>query len=88
MLSQFPDRLLTLTDWNALPEDNARYYELVDGVVVAVPRPPGRHQQAVWRLADQLEPQLPHAYCVVAQAELVITPGPVPTVRVPDLMGR
>ncbi|WP_218021114.1 Uma2 family endonuclease [Nocardia mikamii] len=33
----WPDRLLTMADWEALPEDNSRSYELVEGVLIVVP---------------------------------------------------
>ncbi|WP_069165506.1 Uma2 family endonuclease [Nocardia altamirensis] len=82
----WPDHLLTLADWIALPEDNSRSYELVEGVLVVSPRPVSMHQRAVWRFAAQLEPQLPATHGVLAEAELVIDPGPPSTVRVPDVL--
>lgn len=82
----WPDHLLTLEDWIALPEDNSRNYELVEGVLVVSPRPVLRHQFAVWQLAAQLHPQLPRKLCSVTEAELVIDAASPPTVRVPDVM--
>ncbi|WP_433601534.1 Uma2 family endonuclease [Nocardia sp. CA-135953] len=82
----FPDHLLTLDDWIALPEDNSRSYELVEGVLVVSPRPMSKHQRAIWRLAAQLEPQLPIGYGVLTEAEVVIESGPPSTVRVPDVI--
>ncbi|MFI1915252.1 Uma2 family endonuclease [Nocardia sp. NPDC020380] len=82
----WPDRLLTLNDWIALPEDNSRWYELVEGVLVVSPRPVAKHQRAVWRLTAQLEPQLPEELGVLPEVELVIEPGTPSTVRVPDVL--
>ncbi|WP_218025017.1 Uma2 family endonuclease [Nocardia pseudovaccinii] len=82
----WPDHLLTLDDWIALPEDNSRGYELVAGVLIVSPRPMAKRQDAVWRLAAQLQPQLPTVWDVVIQAELVIDPSSPSTVRVPDAM--
>ncbi|WP_063016424.1 Uma2 family endonuclease [Nocardia niwae] len=82
----WPDHLLTLEDWIALPEDSSRNYELVEGVLVVSPRPVLRHQFAVWRLAAQIHPQLPNELAAVGEAELVVDPTQPPTVRVPDVL--
>ncbi|WP_280250313.1 Uma2 family endonuclease [Nocardia abscessus] len=82
----WPDHLLTLEDWIALPEDSSRSYELVEGVLVVSPRPVLRHQFAVWQLAAQIHPQLPYELAAVAEAELVVDPAQPPTVRVPDVL--
>jgi Uma2 family endonuclease len=80
----WPDHLLTLEDWIALPEDSSRNYELVEGVLVVSPRPVLRHQFAVWQLAAQIHTQLPKELAAVAEAELVVDSAQPPTVRVPD----
>ncbi|MEU2092426.1 Uma2 family endonuclease [Nocardia beijingensis] len=82
----WPDHLLTLEEWNALPEDNSRFYELVEGVLIAAPRPPSRHQRAALRLCMQIEPELPPGYSVLMQAEVVVDDDHPPTVRVPDVL--
>jgi Uma2 family endonuclease len=82
----WPDHLLTLGDWNALPEDHTRQYELMEGVLIVTPKPILPHQSAGWRLAGQLEPQLPLELSVVTDSELVVDPGSPATVRVPDVM--
>ncbi|MFI5536830.1 Uma2 family endonuclease [Nocardia sp. NPDC051900] len=84
--SYWPDHLLTLDDWDALPEDNSRYYELAEGVLIASPRPPSRHQRTALRLCTQIEPQLPCGYSVLMQSEVVVDHGHPPTVRVPDVL--
>lgn len=50
------------------------------------PRPVSQHQRAIWRLAAQLEPQLPPTHGVLTESEVVIEPGPYPTIRVPDVL--
>lgn len=46
-----PDHLLTLDEWDALPEDNSRHYELVEGKLLASPQPALLHQRAMTRPA-------------------------------------
>ncbi|RZQ59549.1 Uma2 family endonuclease [Amycolatopsis suaedae] len=82
----WPDHLLTLDDWAALPEDTSRRYELVEGVLLVSPRPAALHQRAMWRLAAQLEPGLPGRWGVLTEPELVIESRTPASVRVPDLV--
>jgi Uma2 family endonuclease len=84
-VASWPDHLLTLTEWSALPEDTERCLELVDGVLVVAPQPP-RHQLAVWRLAAQLDRGLPRRVAALARIELIIDDAMPPTVRVPDVL--
>jgi len=56
--ASWPDHLLTLAEWDALPQDTSRCYELVEGVLLVVPRPP-LHQRAMWRLCSKIEDELP-----------------------------
>jgi Uma2 family endonuclease len=83
---KWPDHLLTREDWNALPEDSSRGYELVEGVLVVSPRPVLRRRFAVWQLAARIHPQLPNEFAAVAEAELVVDSAQPPTVRVPDVL--
>jgi Uma2 family endonuclease len=78
--------LLTLADWEALPEDNSRHFELVEGVLQVSPRPVWNHQRAITRLLGQLDSQLPADLTVQPEFELVLSGSFTPTVRVPDLM--
>ena len=39
MTSVHLPRLLTLEDWDALPEDNSAHFELQEGVLIVTPRP-------------------------------------------------
>ena len=82
----WPDHLLSLEEWDALPEDNTRHYELVQGVLQVSPRPILNHQRAISRLSHQLDDQLPVDIVVLDEVEVVIRQGRRPTVRVPDLV--
>jgi Uma2 family endonuclease len=84
--SPWPDHLLSLDEWAALPEDNSRYFELLDGVLLASPRPGFDHQLAVAELSYQLHDQLPIDLVGLMQVEIVMRPGWPATVRVPDLV--
>jgi Uma2 family endonuclease len=87
----WPDHLLTLPEWDALPQDVTRRFELVEGVLLVVPRPALLHQLAMIRLATALGEQLPDGLIAVGDVEVVIAPGdPMSgdpaTVRVPDVI--
>lgn len=82
----WPDHLLTLDEWDALPEDNSRHYELVEGVLVVSPPPILLHQWAVWELASQLQRQLPAGSTALTDAEVTVDSGHPPTVRAPDVL--
>lgn len=77
--------LLSLDDWAALPEDDSRHYELVEGSLLVNPRPLPRDQLAVMKLGTQLESSLPEDMQVLHDGEVVIFDSWPPTVRVPDL---
>lgn len=81
-----PDHLLTLAEWDALPEDNYRVYELAEGNFLAKPRPHSGHQSALARLGCQLHEQLPDDLEILPSVEIVVFEQPLPTVRVPDLI--
>lgn len=78
--------LLTLADWHALPEDSTHFYELVDGVVQAGPKPGPHHQVAAANLTVAINRQLPGNLVAVPQSEVVIKRGFPATVRVPDML--
>jgi Uma2 family endonuclease len=82
----WPDHLLSLDGWAAMPEDNSRHYEVVEGVLRVSPRPASDHQLATAELAHQLTDQLPFDLVELIQVEIVIRPGWPATVRVPDLI--
>jgi Uma2 family endonuclease len=82
----WPDHLLSLAEWDALPEDNTRCYELVEGILLVSPRPVSDHQWAVSRLGYQLHSQLPADLGELPDVEVVLFSGFPATVRVPDLV--
>lgn len=51
-----PSSITTLDEFFALPEDNSRRHELLDGVYVVSPNPTLRHQHAVMVLYHRLLP--------------------------------
>lgn len=82
----WPDHLMTLDEWNALPEDNRFRYELVEGILIVSPRPVAFHQRAVTRLGYLIDEQLPDELAALSDVELIINAGPPPTVRAPDVI--
>jgi Uma2 family endonuclease len=84
--SPWPDHLLTLEDWERLPEDTSRHYELAEGVLHVAPRPVPRHQVAMARLFGQLDAQLPAEWAAVADSEMIVESGPPATIRAPDVL--
>ncbi|MEV0698485.1 Uma2 family endonuclease [Saccharopolyspora sp. NPDC050389] len=81
-----PDRLLSLDDWAALPEDDSRSVELVEGTIRVSPRPQLDHQWALGELARQLSAQLPAHLAVLTEVEVAVFEAWPATVRVPDLV--
>jgi Uma2 family endonuclease len=82
----WPYDLLALEDRDALPEDNSRHFELVEGVLVVAPKPPPLHQRAIARLAGRLDDQLPRDVVAVPMTEVLVDPVPPSTVRGPDVV--
>ena len=81
-----PDHLLRLDEWDALPADESRRLELVEGVLVVSPRARLRHQDAVFALTAALQEALPPGWRALIEVEVVVETGPAPTVRVPDVV--
>jgi Uma2 family endonuclease len=98
MTLPWPDRLLTLDDWAALPPEPSRRFELVEGVLVVAPRPALLHQLALGRLVTAVQDQLPDGLVAVGEVEVVVDSGGTAacstagqgtgpaTVRVPDVI--
>jgi Uma2 family endonuclease len=82
----WPDHLLALAEWEALPEDTAHRYELVEGVLLVAPRPAPMHQRAPVRMTTELDRQLPDDLTALADVEVLIDGGFPPTVRAPDVV--
>jgi hypothetical protein len=59
MTSVHLPKLLSIEDWDALPEDNGARIELQEGVLIVTPRPLRPNARATFRIAKQLDDQLP-----------------------------
>lgn len=80
---------MTAAEYDALPEDPDRNYELQDGFVIVSAKPVPNHQHAVLELAVQLREQLPRHLQVLVDVDLdlELVPSAQPgTVRAPDLV--
>jgi Uma2 family endonuclease len=84
--ASWPDHLLTLTEWDTLSEDTSRRCELVEGVLLVVPRPAPLHQRAMVRLTSELDRQLPDHLTALADVEVLVNTRYPATVRVPDVV--
>jgi Uma2 family endonuclease len=82
----WPDHLITLDEWEALPEDDRFRVELVEGVLLVTPRPLSFHQRAVTRLCYWLDEQIPDQLSALSEVDVVITGSPLATVRIPDVV--
>jgi Uma2 family endonuclease len=71
----WPDHLLSLTEWDTLTDDPGRRFELIEGVLIVVPRPAPLHQRVMVRLAAELDRQLPDTLTAVADVEWSSTPS-------------
>jgi Uma2 family endonuclease len=85
MTAIWPDHLLTVEEWEQLPEDERFRLELVDGVLSIVPKPLWLHQRASMRLGHRLDEQLPPELTAVLDVEILVDGGPL-TIRVPDVV--
>jgi Uma2 family endonuclease len=86
MTSIYLPRLLSLEDWDALPEDNTAHFELQEGVLIVTPRPSRAHARAVFRIARQLDGQLPDDLETIIEFEVCVDAAYPPTVRIPDVV--
>src|SRR5687768_15591759 len=86
MAAPWPDHLLTLEEFDALPEDNTRRYELQEGVLIVTPRAIPLHQKVAKRLADALEAQAPYGWEVFDDVDVLLQSAFPPRVRVPDIV--
>ncbi len=81
----YPDHLLTLDEWVALPDHENHHVEVCEGVLVVAPAPGAAHDHAEMVLAMQLDRQLPDDLCVLGGVEVLVSENPL-TVRVPDVI--
>jgi Uma2 family endonuclease len=83
------ERLLTVAEYAALPEDDQHRWELQEGIMVMSPSPAPRHMRASGRLLLQLEPQLPASLYLLhdTDIDLELVPAGEPGFsRRPDLV--
>jgi Uma2 family endonuclease len=85
MAAPWPDHLLTLEEFEALPEDNTRRYELQEGVLIVTPAAVPLHQRVAQRLINALEQQAPYEWDVFGDVEVRLSANS-PSVRVPDVV--
>lgn len=85
-LPDAPDHLLSLAEWDALPEDNSRRLELVEGAVVVSPRPLNEHQAVAQELAVALDRALRPGWRALTDVEVSLAGTALPTVRAPDVV--
>jgi Uma2 family endonuclease len=84
-----PGKLLTIADYAALPEDDQRRWELLEGNLLMSPSPTPRHMIAVARLHAGVENQLPAGLRAVPDVDLDLQLAPADqpgTSRRPDLV--
>ncbi|GAA0620250.1 Uma2 family endonuclease [Kutzneria viridogrisea] len=82
----WPDHLLSLEEFTALPEDTSRRYEVLEGVLIVSPRPVGLHSRVAKQLALHLDEQLSPEWEAAIEMDLVLRPGFPLGVRVPDVV--
>lgn len=85
-LPSWPDHLLTLEEFAALPEDNTRRYELQEGILIVTPRPVSLHQRVLYHLRNQLDDQLPAEWEPLCEFEVITRHRRPSSVRVPDVV--
>jgi Uma2 family endonuclease len=81
----WPNRQLTLEEWEALPAAEGVRMELVEGLVVMAPMPLSWHQKAGMRIGYRLDEQLPADLTALTEVDVVLVMEPA-TVRIPDVM--
>ncbi|MEB3369595.1 Uma2 family endonuclease [Saccharopolyspora mangrovi] len=82
----WPDHLMILEEFEQLPEDNSRRYELQEGVLHVTPKAAGFHQFVLTRLSAVLDRILPEGWAAVSESEVVIQQAYPPTIRIPDVI--
>jgi len=84
-----PGKLLTIADYAALPEDDQRRWELLEGNLLTSPSPTPRHMIAVAQLYGLIASQLPPDLRAVPDVDLDLQFAPADqpgTSRRPDLV--
>lgn len=84
-ISYSPDHLMSLREWDELPDDEPFRVEVAEGVLIVSPRPAFLHQRAANRLVGVLDDQLPDELSALGDVEVLIEESPL-TVRCPDVV--
>ncbi|WP_167977607.1 Uma2 family endonuclease [Lentzea indica] len=79
------DHLVSLDEWDAMPEEECRRLEIVDGVPHVVPAAATFHSLAQNKLAYWLNEQLPDELTAVPEADVVLNISHALNVRRPDV---
>jgi Uma2 family endonuclease len=82
---EWPRELMTLEDWEELPETSEFHIEALEGVLSVAPRSPVLHQRITVRLAYLLDRQSPDEWAAFHGVEMLVSAAPL-TVRVPDVL--
>lgn len=86
MAMPIPHGLMTLAEYDALPEGDSARYELQEGVLVMSPRPVRTHQRALNRLLTTFDEQLPPGWESIGDFEVVVRAVEPVILRAPDLV--
>lgn len=85
-LADLPRGLLSLEQWNALPVDRTRRWELSEGALIMSPRPQLWHQRILKRLTRLLDDHLPDGLEALPEIEVITSASFPPSVRDPDIV--
>lgn len=86
-VAPWPDHLLTLGEWDELPEDEHGRSELIDGVFVVTPAATSDHQRVIKRLSRLLDSALaPRGLETALDVDVALIESFPPLVRRPDLV--
>jgi len=80
-----PHHYYTVDEFAALPEDTSAHYELQDGLIIMSPKPAREHMFVSFKLAGQIDLQLPRDLCVLGEIDVDLQLA-TPVVRAPDLL--
>lgn len=81
----WPDHLLSLEEFEQLPEDNSRRYELQEGVLHVTPKAASLHQRVVGVLIGVLNSHFTDGWEAVLDVEVVLVQAWPPTLRIADI---
>lgn len=85
MSLSWPGHLITLAEWEALPEDETLRLEVVEGMLAVSAKPMPWHQMAAVRMTYRLNEQLPPTLTALAEVEALLAEELL-TIRVPDVL--